>query len=76
MPKLVLPPSLAVSRLSWIACLGAPKQKTGAPNTAVTDVVLHEPPDAEVDGLELRVADDVVAGIPSAKKIKITKYKP
>ena len=43
-------------------------------NTAVSDVVLHEPPDAEVDGLELRVADDVVAGVPSAKKI--TKYKP
>ena len=34
MPKLVLPPSLAVSRLSWIARLGAPKRKTGAPNMA------------------------------------------
>ena len=40
----------------------------------MSDVVLHEPPDAKVDGLELRVADDVVARVPSAKKITIYKF--
>ena len=37
------------------------------PEYCDADDDLREPPDAEVDRLELRVADDVVAGVPPSQ---------